>query len=320
MRKKRLVKRLLWLAAAVLILGYGAVWRMAQHPPGPGDRDWLTHIEKAGWSKWLDYQGARIHYLDAGQGPPVLLIHGFADSSYTWRKNIIPLTQAGFRVLAIDLPGMGRSGVPSGFEYSPAEMGRFLTTFLDRLELARVSAAGNSLGGSLTLYLAVNASERVEKMIPVDPACYPSRKYDLYTVINDNAWLQSLLKPLVGPWVLRLGVRQSYHDPDLVTDTLVSQMAQPYADRDYIDRMAKLGGRYLPPAVAELAPHYQEIDLPALIIWGSTDRLIPTKPNAERLHRDIPRSRLEIIPQAGHLPHQEQPEIFNRLLLEFLRK
>jgi len=298
---------------------YGAMCLLALQSPGPGDMSWQSEVKVKDWAKRVDLPSGHLYYLEAGRGIPVLLIHGFADSSYSWHKNIQTLSENGFHVFAVDLPGMGQSMPAAGFNYTPEDLAVSLIEFLDYLGLERVNVVGNSLGGSLALVLALRHPERVLKLVAVDPACYPNSRHTLYSMVARNPWLAVLVKPLIGPWIFRIGLRRSYHDPSKVTKSLYSEKAQVFRRSDWVDNLIKLGGNYFSKAFDDFSRQYGSISAPTLLIWGATDRLINTDKFAQRLHRNMPGSNLVVLEKAGHLPHQEQPQVFNQLIIDFLR-
>jgi len=318
--------RYLWLkrliVAGVLLFTFAwlAVWCIAQKPPGPGDAVWQARVRDQGWSRFVKVAGHRFHYLDIGQGRPILLIHGFADSAYTWHHNLDSLARAGFRALAVDLPGIGESPVPSDYPNTVQALGRTLIAFLDDLGLDRVDVIGNSLGGSLSLALAVDYPQRIQRVIVIDPLCYPSIRHTFFAALADSPPLAFLIKPLIGPWVFGIGQRLSFHNPELVNRAMISQRSQPLIRPDFPDHLVRLGRGYISEGFNRLAKQYGRIPHPTLIIWGATDRVIPMIPQARRLQADIPGSRLVIMDRAGHLPHQERPNEFNELVLEFLNR
>ena len=297
---------------------YGAMCLLALQSPGPGDTVWQNEVKAKDWAKRADLQSGSMYYLEAGSGVPVLLIHGFADSSYSWHKNIQTLSENGFHVFAIDLPGMGQSIPAAGFKYDPDSLVDSVIEFLDHKNLERVNIIGNSLGGSLALILALRHPARVLKLVPVDPACYRNSRHRLYSTVARNAWAAGFLKPLIGPWIFRVGLWRSYHDQSKVTEALISEKAQVFRRSDWVDNLINLGGSYFSQAFDDSTGQYGSIGAPTLLMWGATDRLIDPAKYAQRLHQDMPGSNLVVIEKAGHLPHQEQPRVFNELVIDFL--
>lgn len=303
----------------LLIAAYASLYFMAQRSPGPGDKAWRDKIEQNNWSKVANINGGALHYLEAGKGRPILLIHGYADSSYTWHKNFEFLIKNGFHVIAVDLPGMGLSDPPPENDYSPASLAGVIIAFLDEKKLDRVNIIGSSLGGSLALYIAQRHNGRVDKLIPVDPACYPNGQHEFFGKAASSVLFKSLIKPVIGPWIFKIGLRKSYHNPDLISGRLASQKTRPFVRPDYADNLIEMGaGYFLSPSYGKSTRAYTEISAPTLLVWGETDWLVNTDKNAERLQKEIKGSRLEIIKEAGHLPHQEKSNIFNNLIIDFL--
>ncbi|MBU2548458.1 MAG: alpha/beta hydrolase [Proteobacteria bacterium] len=315
---KTILKYALAAVAIIIVVGLFAAWRMARTPPGPGDKAWQAMIEKQGWSRWTDPGGYRLHYIEAGQGPPVVLLHGYGDRAYTWHLNIPALVEAGHHVLAWDLPGLGRSETPPGFDFSAEAVLGQLIRFLDIQGLDRVAVVGSSLGGNLALLLAVRHPERVSKVVAVDPAAYPSKRHASYQRLARWPLLVDLLRPFVGKSAIRYGLTRSYHDPSRVDEAGVSERAQVLRRPDFMDNMVKLGANYFSASHRILVPRYPDIQAPVLIVWGDDDRLIPVAGNAERLHRDIPGSKLVLLEKAGHAAHEEQAAAFNRAVIDFL--
>lgn len=311
------LKTILILAVAAPVAAYFGLWLTAKNQPGPGDVDWQFTIEARGWSKFMRLDGVDLHYLDAGSGRPVLLIHGFGDSVYTWRNNIDALLASGRRVLAVDLPGLGLSEAPDDFSRRPSDLANFMVRFLDRLGLDRVDAVGSSLGGNLALAMAVNHPDRVRRLALLGPLCYRDGKYITYHALVSSSLGMALLKPIFGPWVFRVALNGCFHDHCLVTERMVAQKCKPFNRAGFVDALARLGSDYLSDDLDNLSRRYGEIQAPVLIVWGKYDLAVPPKRYARRLNRDLPQSELVILDRSGHLPHQEQPGKINDLLTDY---
>ena len=315
-----------WMKKAIVVLVllplivYGVMCLLSLQSPGPGDTVWRTEVKVKNWAKHADLPSGSMYYLEAGSGIPVLFVHGFADSSYSWHKNLEAFSENGFHVLAIDLPGMGQSIPAAGFNYSPDTLVDSLVEFLDYKGLDKVNVVGNSLGGSLTLFLAIRHPERVLKLVPVDPACYPNNRHAMYSAVARNPWLAAILKPVLGPWIFKIALRRSYYDSSKVAKALISEKAQVFRRSDWVDNLFKLGGGYFSNNFNDYTGKYGSIVQPTLLIWGAGDRLINPESYAQRLHQDMPGSNLVVVEKAGHLPHQEQPQVFNQLVMDFLKQ
>lgn len=282
-----------------------------------GDPNWAALIRGNHWIRTIDLDGYCMNYLDAGAGPVVVMLHGFGDSVYSWRWNIQAFADKGFRVLAVDLPGMGQSGRPDDFAFTPSAMAIELVKLLSRLGIARAIPVGNSLGGNVALYLAIHFPALVDRLVLVDPACYLGPRHRLITSALRRGFVKKLIRPLIGPWIFRAAYWQAFHDWSLILPEMVAESAQILCRPDGLDNLIKTAGFYFTEEYRMMPRQYAGIQAPTLMIWGEHDRVIRTRPNARRLHKAIPGSRLVIMPDVGHAPHQERPEAFNKLILDF---
>ena len=275
--------------------------------------------------KRLTVSGMQIRCLIAGNsGPAVVLLHGAGldAAGLSLGSAMIALSDR-CRVFAPDLPGFGDSDpMPGGWGF--AECSAFLGPLLDALGLPRASVVGLSMGGGIALGFALQAPERVEKLALIDSACLddaiPSGRSTWFFVhtpgLSVIGWHLLSSRHVIRPALLR----HMRHRPELVTPKLVDDLMR-------LARKHRAGGAVLKWQRREitwngLRTNYvnrlPEIAIPTLILHGDDDRLLPV-PIAERAHRLMPNSRLEIIPNCGHLAPLEQPEAVNRALCEFLQ-
>ena len=153
---------------ACLTLGLEAGCRPVPAPPADLSRNW-------GSRRTFDYQGIKINYYDAGQGPPVLLLHGFGGCAYTWRYLIPPLAAA-HRVLTLELKGFGLSDKPRDGHYTVADQAKMVAAFIRSQNLHDLVIMGHSLGGGVALmtYLGLQEDDpgRIDKLVLIDSAGY----------------------------------------------------------------------------------------------------------------------------------------------------
>src|SRR6476619_7705110 len=160
----------------------------------PRDADWSRNrdvVFHSDHSRFVDIDGVRLHYQDAGdlKAPAVVLIHGFASSTLVWSKVFLDLAAAGFRVIAPDMLGYGYSGKPHDAEYTIDGQASFLMTLLERLGIKRATFVGSSYGGAVAATCALDHPQRVEKLI-------------LVGTVNNNEPLRFNLMRLFGSPVL----------------------------------------------------------------------------------------------------------------------
>ena len=262
---------------------------------------------------------AQVFHYDLGEGPAVVLVHGFNHHAEAWVRNIRVIADAGFRVVALDLPGFGRSGVPR-MRYSLAGYARFLVDFLDTLDIQQAHLVGNSMGGAIVLKTAVEHPERVLSVTGVDPAGM-FQSVPRTWALAGHPLARAVLRPLMGRrWLLERSHARAYHDQALSTPLQVDLMAEAYAQPGYRDHILGMAETMLlDPAEGVLWDDLPRLRTPAMVVWGRQDRTLPVQHAYRAAHR-IPGVELRIYDRCGHLAMYEQADAFNRDLLEFLQR
>jgi pimeloyl-ACP methyl ester carboxylesterase len=266
--------------------------------------------------------GHELAYLDSGDGPAVLFIHGLTSSSRSWARLVAEL-DTDHRIVAPDLFGHGASAKPMG-DYSLGAHAATLRDLLDRLGVDRVTLVGHSLGGGIALQFCYLFPERVSRLVliasgglgrSVSPllraATLPGAEWVLPLIASD--WVRGRAEA-VGRTVAGMGWRPG---PD-VTEAwrgftslgdAASRRAFLATTRSVIDP----GGQ----TVAAHAHLPMVVTIPSLVVWGTADRMIPAW-HATTAHQSLPGSRVELFEGAGHFPHLDEPERFAELLRDFL--
>ena len=267
-------------------------------------------IERPGGMFYL--RGVGMHFIERGAGPPLLLLHGFGGSTYNFRHQLGPLSRH-YRVLALDLPGFGLAERPIDADLSFTAQAERVLEFMDRLDIERATILGYSMGGTIAMRLAAAHPERVERLIVV---CGPSPDRALrFPLIRYTRPLLSV--PYAFWWgrpgYVRRTLRQIVYDPSWVTDEILAEYAYPARMRGSASSLFKLGQDVGTDAPVDPA----SITTRTLLLWGEADTAVPLS-TAHRLHATMPDARLEVIPRAGHLVLEEQPEMCNERILHFL--
>jgi pimeloyl-ACP methyl ester carboxylesterase len=287
----------------------------------PRDADWhkcrdvVFHSEH---SRFVDVDGIRVHYQEAGDpnAPALVLIHGFASSTLVWSKVFLHLAKSGYRVIAVDLLGYGYSAKPRNGEYTIAGQARLLVRLLDHLKIPKAIFIGSSYGGAVAATCALDYSDRVEKLILVG------------TVNNNRPLRYTLMRvfgsPLFGDVVspLLIGSRR----------LLRRRMKRVYDRHAWVLDERRVEARHLPLRASgtqraiirtvrgwdaeRISRDAHLISQPTLLLWGENDLEIPLA-DGERLHAEIPGSRLIVFLNCGHLPHEEYPEAFTNVVIDF---
>ena len=270
----------------------------------------------------LEVNGERVAYLDVGQGRPVILIHGFGGSMWQWEHQQQPLS-AEFRLITPDLIGSGLSTKPE-IEYRPEQMLEYFIGFMDALRIRQATLVGNSMGAGLAIGMALTYPDRVSQLVLIDglPAnvrerlTSPSIKRALDTAAP--SWLASFGNWLFGGVMIESVLKEIVHDPALLTPAVIERSNRNRQRPGVIPPLMTVRGT-LPLWESGFAKRIGDIRHPTLILWGEEDQVFPL-PAGEELQRTIKSSALVRIPNAGHIPQWERPDLANRAMIEFLRR
>ena len=309
------MKKRYWIAGAATLAIAGKLLLRPRDADWNKCRDVVFHSD---CSRFIDVDGVRVHYQEAGEehAPALVLIHGFASSTLVWSKVFLKLAAAGYRVIALDMLGYGYSAKPRNGEYTIAGQARILTRLLDCLGIPGAIFIGSSYGGAVAATCALDHPNRVEKLILVG------------TVNNNRPLAFTLMRvfgsPLFGDVVspLLIGSRR----------LLRRRMKRVYDRHAWVMDERRVDARHLPLRAAgtqraiirtvrgwnaeRISRDAHLITQPTLLIWGENDREIPLA-DGERLHDEIPGSRLMVFLECGHLPHEEYPEAFTNVVIDF---
>ena len=305
---KRAAKALL----SVLLIGLMALllWPEAKARPTGG---WLAAAGLE--ARFETLSGLRVRYVRAGDGPPVVLLHGLASSIFTW-KDVLPGLARSRTVVALDLPGFGESDQPPDLQFGIYP--EIVLGLMDRLGIARATLAGNSMGGALATALAARHPERVQALVLIDSAGFDRAESErplLLRLLTTRAGRALFARLPVRGRVLRLGLRQVFHDPTLVTDERFNEylapLLRPGASASLVSLLTSRAAA--PGTVARLAP---KVQAPTLVLWGREDRWIPVA-QADRVVAAIPGARKVVLEACGHVPQEERPEDVLRWLQSF---
>ncbi len=264
--------------------------------------------------------GHRIAYLDEGQGPPLILLHGYGGSMWQWEYQQ-PLT-AQFRVITPDLIGSGLSDKPA-IDYRPEELIDSIRGLMDELGLPTATLIGNSMGGGVAIGMALTYAERVHRLVLIDglPDHVRERLVSplMQRAINTHApaWLARFGALLFGNRTMEAVLKEIVYDHRLVTPLVLDRSNRNRQRADMITPLLSLRNS-LPLWEQHFAPRLKDIRQPTLILWGEHDRLFPPQVGRD-LHTTIPHSEFIVIPDAGHIPQWEQPQAVNRHIKEFLQ-
>jgi pimeloyl-ACP methyl ester carboxylesterase len=270
--------------------------------------EWKSDIPleqlKARWatgaSQFMDLDGMSVHYRDEGAGSPVLLVHGTGSSLQTWDAWASALSSH-HRVVRLDLPAFGLTGPQPQGDYRIGTYVDLLDHFASRLGLSRFALAGNSLGGEIAWRFAAAHPEELSALVLVDAGGYPrTGKRPLVFRIGGMPVLSTLIGHLDPRVLVDRTVHLCYGDPSLVTPELVERY---YELSLRPGNRAAFGARTSLPFEDHTAALH-DLHVPALILWGAKDALIPVA-FARRFADDIAGASLRIYDGLGHVPMEE---------------
>ncbi len=270
------------------------------------------------------------HYVQAGtvkarywaagaHGTPILFIHGLGASVQIWRPALEVIGRK-HRVLAVDLPGFGRSDKPDA-PYTLEYMANFIRDFLDMIGVPRVTLVAHSFGGAVALRFALDFPERLERLVLVAPAALSHRASPLLLLMTLPGVGELLSFPnRAGTAMLfRHATYKRHSVSDAIIDESYELAKLPGAQRCFLIILRAtghlLGQRqgFLGPILSRLS----EIAAPTLVLWGRQDRIVP---EASMAAASIPGAHIEVWDECGHIPWIEHTDRFNIMLLNFLSK
>jgi pimeloyl-ACP methyl ester carboxylesterase len=262
----------------------------------------------------------RLYVEEHGKGAPVLLIHGFGASTYTWR-HVAPELAKTHRVIAVDLKGFGQSDKPFDSRYSVFDQAELLAQLIVDKDLRNLTLVGHSFGGGIALLLALEANERLEgritKLVLLDSIAYP-QNIPVFFRLLDVPLVSHLGVSMIPPSVqTRVGLRIAYFDDSKIDQDEVDAYAAPLRTAAGKHAIIYSARQIVPDGLAEISERYKTIELPTLILWCDHDRIVPLEVGL-KLIRTLPNSTLRLVEDCGHMPQEEQPESTLKLLQGFL--
>ncbi|MCS7178794.1 MAG: alpha/beta hydrolase [Anaerolineae bacterium] len=250
-----------------------------------------------------------LHYeeVNPAGAPPVLLLHGLGSVGADWQFQFAPLAGAGYRVLAPDLRGFGRSSAPS--EVSIQVMAQDMALFLEKMEAIPAHIVGLSLGGTVALQLALDHPEMVRRLVLVNTLArlhFPSLSNRLYFLAR--AILSRFLGPEKQAAMVARRLFPHPHQQDL-RERIIRRISQtnPCAYRSAMRSLLRF----------DVTARLGELRMPVLVVTGAEDTTIPL-PIQQALAQGIPGARHVVVEKSGHGIIADNPDVFNRILLEFL--
>jgi pimeloyl-ACP methyl ester carboxylesterase len=310
---KRILKLLLVLVV-IAAIAFAVFW--FTRPADVSFDEVRATVPNSAYSHFADIDGVRVHYQEKGSGAPLILIHGFTSSVYSWKDVFEPLSK-NFRVIAVDLKGFGFTGKPEG-DYTRRAQAMLVARLLDHLKIEKAWLCGNSMGGEVALNFARQNPQRVAGLILIDSS---GPKVEGTSSLAPGY----LLIPVVGrvltalaltsDKLVREGLEKSFYDRSKITDERVAAYYRPLQTRG--GQLAALRARTQADQFP-IEPDLGKISARTLIIWGAEDALIPLAAG-HKLNSLIKDSTLLVFEKCGHLPQEEMPERVVEEITRFIK-
>lgn len=268
--------------------------------------------------EYADVEGMGVHYVRAGSGPPLVLIHGLIGSAVNWRCNIDAFASHA-TVYAVDLVNMGGSARFPDLDVSLAATADRIVAWMDAVGLDQADIAGHSHGGAVVLMLAARHPERVRSLVlfaPANPYSHAAdRMVRFYTSAIGRQF--AFFVPFLPRPLQMFALARMFGDPARIPPACLDGYIEGLRVPGTVPHVLRIISswftemRHLKSVLGRLA------GIPVLLVWGDRDRAV-TLDSARRLQRELPRSELLVLPGAGHVPFEELPAECNRLVLRWL--
>lgn len=262
--------------------------------------------------QFIEVGGTRLHYVEKGQGDPILLVHGNGTMLQDWIiSGVADELARTNRVLIIDRPGFGHSPRPRGTRFTAQRQGDLLAEFLKQIGAEKTLVVGHSFGSLVVAGMAVRHAESLSGVVLLGGYYFPVPRADILMIAPSAVpvlgdVIRHTMMPLLG-LALQKPIERTMFGPADTTQRWSSEFAWSMALRPSRARAGAADAVHMIPSAAAIAPGYDGIRMPVTIMAGGGDRLVDPTAQAVRLHETIKDSRLEIIDGVGHMIHHSAP-------------
>lgn len=271
-------------------------------------------------SKYITLSGYKHRYIDEGSGSRVLfLVHGFSSSLDIFYR-VVPLFAQRYRVLALDLLAFGKSDKPTNVRYSLDLYAKLMKEFLEKTTSSSDSiyGIGHSMGAKYLVAMSVYYPNTFTKLVLCDSDGF--LYLPPFIMMASSFLLKPFLYKMVSkPSFVKKTMQSVYYDPAHITEEHLNQNLEMVKSKENFDAMMSLNRnfKYLDLKRTKVRARLKEMKTPTLVIWGANDKFIPVK-YAKVVHKEIPNSRLHLIPECGHVPMVEKPNEFVQAVEDFI--
>ena len=303
-------------------IGVAAAVKLLTRVAGVSWDDAASLIPHSERSRFAEIDGARVHYQEFGEpgDRTLVLVHGYTASTYVWKTAAPMLADEGYHVIAVDLLGFGFSDKPRTFDYSIRSQAAMVSGLIEHLGIIPATLVGSSYGGAVSLTIALERPEQVEKLVLVDAVINDEPKNHPILRLVRYRGVGELLTPFLADSKFFLKKRMhgtlAVANHHLITKDRIDAIRRPLCSREGHHSLLATSRAWSANHIEE---NLDQINVPTLIIWGEQDKVIPIK-HGETLHEKLPDSRFIVLKDCGHVPPEERSDLFVELVANFCRK
>ena len=262
---------------------------------------------------FVDLDGVRLHYVERGEGSPVVLIHGNTVSLGDFKASgLIERLARSHRVIAFDRPGFGHSNRPRDRLWTPSTQAELLCAALARLGVVRPTIVGHSMGTLVALAMALDHPDAVAGLVLIGGYYYPTMRFDaLLTAPVALPVLGDVMRYTVTAVSGRMAIRglvKGMFAPRDVPPEFFPVLSREMMLRPVQIRANAEDAAFMMRAAKACSERFDELQLPVSIIAGADDTVVEVEAHSMRLHREVPQSDLLVVPSTGHMAHYAVPD------------
>ena len=263
--------------------------------------------------KFADVDGVRLHYIELGEGEPIVFLHGNGTMLQDFASSgVLDFAAKSHRVFAFDRPGFGYSDRPADRTWTPAAQAKLFHKAFAQLSIVDPVVVGHSWGTLVALRLAVDFPKDVARLVLLSGYYYPSARTDtLVAAPGAIPILGNVIQHTIGPIIGRLAANSSIRKmfkPLLVSPKFSAAYSKEMALRPSQLKAVAAETAMMPAAVATILEHYKFLQIPVSIFAGDLDDVVDTEAQSLRLHNDLSNSKLHIEKGVGHMVHHAIPQ------------
>jgi pimeloyl-ACP methyl ester carboxylesterase len=268
----------------------------------------------------VEVGGRTLAYREAGEGPAVLLLHGWPTSSFLWR-DVMPAIARERRVLALDLPGFGASDKPTDVTYTYRFYSDAVAGFLDALGIDDVALGLHDLGGPVGVRFALDNPERVRAVALTNTLLYPEDMTEMLTQFVEGLQTPGVRENFTGPRGLEAALRLGTNAESSTRAEVIAGMVEPFGSDDDRLALAKAGAELEDDVTAAMAGELPGLNVPIRVVYGTGDRILESiDDTVARIQRDLPQAEVTALDGLGHYLQEDDPERVGELLAEFFAR